>query len=63
MIVKTGRDEYHIHTIGREIDLVLSGQALTDRLRVTGYWSEDQLADLINMGVGDETPRPKGEYR
>ena len=62
MITRIAKDEYHIETIGREIDMILSWDDLVARLRPTGVWTEDHLNDLRGLMVGEQTRRPVGVY-
>lgn len=58
MITRTASDKYHILTSGGEIDLFLSEEALIERLRVTGYWTEEKLQYLRDFDIGDATRAP-----
>lgn len=63
MITRTAQDRFHIYNPGGNIDMHLSPDAVLDRLRANGVWSEDQLTVLMNYDIGQSTPAPFSVYR
>lgn len=58
VIERRGNDEFHLNSC----DMTLGWDALEERLRRTGHWSDEQLEQLKAMEVGDSTNPPYAVY-